>query len=129
MKEFQEHIIQLPLDFLKKSIINITESRQIFNYRQNYTNIFEKIWLLRHNSLVHTSHSVQPRKFRWPQQTPKSINFIISKSFNFKKPKDQFYLLYKTKSLKWWFRRDHFLERTLFCNWSSRYTNTHHVFL
>jgi hypothetical protein len=27
--------------------MNITELHQTFNYRQNYTNIFEKIWLLR----------------------------------------------------------------------------------
>jgi hypothetical protein len=44
--------------------MNITELQQTFNYRQNYTNIFEKIWLLRHNSLVHTSHSVQSANVR-----------------------------------------------------------------
>ena len=64
VKECQEHVILLPLDFLKRGIMNITESHQTFNYRQNYTNIFEKIWLLRHNNLVHTSYSLQSGNVR-----------------------------------------------------------------
>jgi len=62
--EFQELVIQVPLDFLKRGIMIISESHQTFNYRQNYTNIFEKIWLMRHNSLVHTSCSVQSGNVR-----------------------------------------------------------------